>query len=323
MANPLGETPKPAPPGTYGLAPGGFRLPEATRLGPVRLQVGDLERSLAFYVEVLGMHLLERQTSRARLGSRQASPDSLVVELYERAGARPVRPRSRVGLFHFAILLPNRASLGRFLIQSREHGLQVGAGDHAVSQSLYLSDPDGLGIEVYADRPRESWRRVGRELVMGTDPLDLQSLVEAASGEPWDKIPSGTVLGHVHLHVGDLATAARFYSEAVGFDRTVWSYPGALFLAAGGYHHHLGANVWAEKDAPPPAPDEAQLLDWTIELPDPESLAAVAKSLEHAGYIPQRDTDAGGGEELRTKDPWGTHLRLRVAAEGSGNRSSS
>jgi catechol 2,3-dioxygenase len=311
---------EPATPGSYGLPPDGFRLPAATRLGPVRLQVGDLERSLAYYQEVLGMRVLEREPGRARLGGGAASPSgasaaaSPLVELRERKGVRPAPSRSRTGLFHFALLLPERAALGRFLAHARGLGLPLGAGDHLVSESLYLQDPDGLGIEVYADRPQSRWRRVGRELRMATDPLDLPGLLEAAGDEPWSGMPAAARIGHLHLHVGDLDLAARFYSAALGFDRTVWGYPGALFFGAGGYHHHLGTNVWAGRTAAPPSADEAQLLDWTIELPDETSLETAAASLERAGFPAERGHAAGGEAELRTHDRWGTPVRLRVDA---------
>jgi catechol 2,3-dioxygenase len=186
-------------------------------------------------------------------------------------------------------------------------GVRAGAGDHLVSEAFYLKDPDGLGIEVYADRPRDSWRRVGRELMMATDPVDVVALVAAAGDEPWSGMPAGTVIGHVHLHVGDLEQAAAFYSEALGFDRTVWSYPGALFLGAGGYHHHLGANTWAGTGARPPEDDEPRLLEWTIELPEAPHLAEAARSLADAGYPTERGSDG----TLVTRDPWGTGVRLR------------
>lgn len=297
---------EPATPGSYGLAPTGFRLPAATRLGPVRLQVADLDRSLVFYEGTLGLRLLEREASRALLGS--SSP---LVELRELPGARPAPYRGRTGLFHFAILLPDRAALGRFARHLGEIGARAGTADHLVSESFYLQDPDNLGIEVYADRPRSTWRRVGRELMMATDPLDLAGLLAAAGGAPWQGMPAGTVMGHVHLHVGDLVAASAFYSEALGLDRTVWEYPGALFLAAGGYHHHLGTNLWAGSDARPPAAGEAQLLEWTIELPDEASLTGAAESLARAGYAADREDDAGGSPSVATRDPWGTRLRLR------------
>ena len=188
-----------------------------------------------------------------------------------------------------------------------EIGAQAGAGDHLVSEAFYLQDPDNLGIEVYADRPRSAWRRVGRELMMATDPVDVASLVEAAGGTPWTGMPKGTVMGHVHLSVGDIAAARAFYSEALGFERTVWDYPGALFMSAGGYHHHLATNTWAGRGASAPAEDEAHLLEWTIELPDAASLAGAAESLAKAGYAAERD-----GETVVTRDPWGTQVRLNV-----------
>ena len=194
-----------------------------------------------------------------------------------------------------------------------EIGERVGAADHLVSESLYLQDPDNLGIEVYADRPRNTWRRIGRELMMATDPLDVAGLVRAAGADPWTGLPGGTVMGHVHLHVGDLAAASAFFSQGLGFDRTVWQYPGALFFGAGGYHHHLGTNTWAGSGATPPPAEEAQLLEWTIELPDAASLDAAAESLVRAGYPAERGGDAGSGAGLRIRDPWGTPIRLHAS----------
>jgi len=173
---------EPATPGSYGEAPRGFRLPEATRLGAVRLQVADLARSLAFYTETLGLRVVEREAARAVLAAHgDARP---LVELHERAGARPAAQRGRLGLYHFAILLPDRPSLGRFVRHLAAIGARAGAGDHLVSEALYLQDPDDLGIEVYADRPRSTWRRLGRELMIATDPVDMADLVRAAGPEP-------------------------------------------------------------------------------------------------------------------------------------------
>jgi len=296
---------EPATPGSYGLAPVGFRLPAKTGVGEVRLRVADLERSLDFYRGTLGMELLDREGAVARLGAA----GSRLVELRERRGVRPAPSRGRLGLFHFAILLPDRTSLGRFVGHLGEIGARAGAGDHLVSEAFYLQDPDNLGIEVYADRPRESWRRIGRELMMATDPVDIDDLVRAAGSERWSGMPEGTRMGHVHLHVGDLDEAARFYAEALGFDRTVWEYPGALFLAAGGYHHHLGTNLWAGPGATAPPSDEAQLLEWTLELPDEAGLIAASESLARSGY----PVSGSEGDPSRTiRDPWGTQVRLSI-----------
>ena len=295
---------EPARAGTYGVAPSGFRLPDATRLGPVRLQVADLARSLRYYEETLGFRLTSRDGTTARLSPH--GDDRVLVELHERTGARPASRRARLGLYHFAILLPDRAALGRFVEHLATSGTRAGSADHLVSEALYLTDPDGLGIEVYADRPRAEWRRSGQELLMGTEPLDIGSVVASARGEPWSGMPAGTTIGHVHLHVGDLEKGAAYFAGALGFDRTVWSYPGALFLAAGGYHHHLGTNTWAGPQASAPGPDDARLLEWTIEVPDERAIDALERSLRGAGYPAERTPDGA----LVTRDPWGTGIRV-------------
>ncbi|MGZ8413137.1 MAG: VOC family protein [Gemmatirosa sp.] len=295
----------PATAGSYGLAPTGYRLPAATRLGAVRLQVADLARSLSFYERVLGLRIVERTDAGARLAAH--GDDATLVELVERPGARPMTARGRLGLYHYAILLPDRSALGRFVAHLAESGVRAGAGDHLVSEAFYLQDPDGLGIEIYADRPRETWRRVDRELMMATDPVDVASLVEAAGDARWTGMPAGTVVGHVHLHVGDVARAGEFYADGIGFDRMVWQYPGALFLGAGGYHHHVGANTWAGSGARPPAADDARLLEWTIVLPGDGDVDAAADSLARGGHAVTRD-----GRDALATDPWGTAVRLRA-----------
>jgi catechol 2,3-dioxygenase len=302
--------PRPATPGTYGEAPRGYRLPHGTRLGPVHLQIADLARSLRFYEAALGLRVLDREGPRAVLAAR--ADDVPLVELHERPGAREVPLRGRTGLFHFALLLPDRASLGRLVQHLWETSVRFGSADHLVSESLYLQDPDNLGIEVYADRPRGTWQRVGRELMMATEPLDLPGLVRAAHTTSMSGLPAGTVMGHVHLHVGDLALASAFFSEAIGFDRTVWHYPGALFLAAGGYHHHLGTNTWAGTGATPPTDEDAQLLAWSIALPGSEALDAVSRNLLRAGQPLDHGGTADGGLVRVTHDPWGTRIRLEA-----------
>jgi catechol 2,3-dioxygenase len=294
--------PQPAEPGTYGEPPGPFRLPDATSLGRVKLQISDLGRSLDFYENTLGLKVVDRGPDHAILGPHGGG--AALVELQQRTGAKPV-PRGRTGLYHFAILLPDRPSLGRFVTHLSETDVRVGSADHLVSEALYLQDPDNLGIEVYADRPRSAWKRVGRELMMATDPLDIHGLLADAEGLAWTGMPAGTVMGHVHLHIGDIAAGSSFYSAALGFDRTVWHYPGALFLSAGGYHHHLGTNTWAGAAAVPPAADEAHLIEWTIRVPDDHTLEAAKESLERSGYPAVRDEGS-----LVAHDPWQTQLRL-------------
>ena len=299
---------QPATAGSYGEAPARYRLPDATRLGVVRLQISNLQRSLHYYQRTLGLRTLHQEGGRALLGAH--GDERPLLELNERPGATPVPRRGRVGLFHFAILLPDRDALGRFVQHLNDSGAQAGAADHLVSEAFYLQDPDNLGIEVYADRPREEWKRMGRELMMATDPVDISGIVASANG-PWTGMPAGTVMGHVHLHVGDIGEAAAYFSEALGFDRTVWHYPGALFFGAGGYHHHLGTNIWAGSNARRPAEDEAQLLEWTIELPEERNVADLAENLRTAGFSAELGTDAGR-DIVRTQDPWGTPLLIRA-----------
>src|SRR5688572_3651434 len=185
----------------YGIAPPGYRLPDTTRLGPVRLQVADLGRSLDYYQRVLGLRLLDGG-SQALLGA-EGEEDPLVV-LREHPGVRPVPRSGLLGLYHFAILLPDRQGLGRFVAHLGTLGEHAGSADHAVSEALYLTDPDGLGIEVYADRPRSQWQHHDRQLYMTTDRLDIRSLLAAGGDRAWTGMPAGTTMGHVHLHVGDL-----------------------------------------------------------------------------------------------------------------------
>ena len=308
------EVIEPAEAGTYGTIPSGFRLPQDIQLGPVRLQVADLSRSLDFYQRVLGLHLLAREEGSAKPRiAKLGTPTGELVELIERPGAKPAPGRGRTGLFHFALLLPDRESLGRFARHLMGMGVPAGSADHFVSEAFYIQDPDNLGIEVYADRPRSSWRRNGRELVITTERIDMAGLLKASGDEPWAGIPSGTTMGHVHLHVGELDLSSTFYSEALGFDRMAQGYPGALFMGAGGYHHHFAANTWAGRGAKPPTMDESQLLEWTILFSDRPSMLAAAESLEERGFAFEPGEGSGEATVL-ARDPWGTAVRLEVGA---------
>jgi catechol 2,3-dioxygenase len=286
----------------YGIRPTEYRLPESTHLGRVRLQVADLDRSVEFYETVLGMRTIRRSEEVAELGPRD--DDRTIVHLRQLRTARPVPRRGLLGLYHFAILLPDRASLARFVAHLGEIGAHAGMADHFVSEAIYLTDPDGLGIEVYADRPRNAWKFDERQVFMTTDHLNVDDLVRAAGGVKWTGMPPGTVLGHVHLYVDDIAKAESFYHEALGFDKVVWSYPGALFMSAGGYHHHLGTNTWA-RGAPVATDADARLLEWEIVVPTKKDAEEAALHVRKAGYPV---TEENG--EWTLTDPWGTSLRL-------------
>lgn len=289
---------------TPGVAPSRYRLPDAAHVGRVRLQVSGLARSLPYYTGLLGFDVLSHEAGVAVLGTTAGTP---LIELHERPGVRPVPRRGLLGLYHFAILLPSREALGRFASHLAELGVRVGAADHAVSEALYLSDPDGLGIEVYADRPRTEWRVKGREIAMTTDPLDLHGLMAAAGAQRWEGMPDGTVIGHVHFHVGGLREAEAFYHSALGLDMVAWSLPGALFLSAGGYHHHVGTNVWAA-GAPAATQEDARLLEWELVVPTARDVEAVAANAEIAGYVMEHTNDGS----LIT-DPWGIAVRVKSA----------
>ena len=289
--------------GTDAQATGSHRLPDALRLGAVHLQVADLGRSVEYYERVVGLRAVARSAEHATLAAH--GDDAPLVKLHERAGAVPVPRRGRLGLYHFAILVPDRAALGRLVRHLGESRIHAGMSDHLVSEAVYLTDPDGLGIEVYADRPRSEWRREGGQVAMATIPLDVEGVLAAAGDAPWTGLPAGTVIGHVHLFVGDLERANAFYHEALGFDRTVWSYPGALFLSAGGYHHHLGTNTWAA-GAAPAGDGDARLLEWQMVLPTGEDVAEVLARLEGAGLPVTREEHGG-----LVRDPWGTAVRVR------------
>ncbi|MEN9937748.1 MAG: hypothetical protein RLZZ387_4327, partial [Chloroflexota bacterium] len=233
--------------------------PEA-RIGAVTLAVSSLDRALEFYQEALGFRLLRREGGGAALGV--ASVD--LLRLVEQPGARP--SRGVTGLYHFAVLVPTRLDLARSLRRLAELRVPLqGMSDHAVSEALYLADPDGNGIEIYRDRPRAEWPRAAAEVRMTVDPLDVDSLIAELEGddEPWDGLRPGTTIGHMHLHVADLAAARAFWVGVVGFE-LMQTFGSADFVAAGGYHHHLGYNIWAGRGAPSPAPDMAGLRSFEL-----------------------------------------------------------
>ncbi|GAB4480105.1 MAG: catechol 2,3-dioxygenase [Anaerolineae bacterium] len=277
------------------------RIHPAARVGMVSLTVGSLERSLAFYTEVLGLRIQAWEGERARLGADGAFD---LLELVEVRGARPAR--GYTGLYHFALLVPSRRALARTLRRLAEAGWPLqGASDHLVSEALYLADPDGSGIELYRDRPRDEWPRRGGVLQMATLPLNLEALL-AEADSPAEMAPA-TTMGHIHLHVASIAQAEAFYAGVLGFELMQRYGASASFLSAGGYHHHIGVNTWGTQGAPPPPPGAAGLRRFTIALPDEAARAQVIGQVEAAG-IPVEQGE--GGPLLR--DPAGNALELMV-----------
>lgn len=274
-------------------------LPENTRLGCVHLTVSDLSRSITFYRDILGLKLHQQDGSTAQLG---AGSDDL-VQLTEISGAKSYPRRS--GLYHYALLVPTRAELGSFLNHAVQQGARFqGFADHLVSEAIYLPDPDGNGIEVYRDRPRADWKYEDGKIKMATDPFDFDGVSAAANVEnQWPGMSTQTVLGHMHLHVGDLEAAETFYRDTVGLNVMNAEFPSARFLSAGGYHHHLGINTWNGVGAPPPPEDAVGLRYYSVILPDNQSLNILKERIKQSGGEFQPN-----GAGFMAKDPAGNGI---------------
>ena len=278
-----------------------FRLPDATHIGYVHLRVRDLDRTLAFYLEVLGLKMVSGGAHTATLSATGRGPGLLVLTEKKDAPARP--PRSS-GLYHVAFRVPNRRALALTIAHLRESGWPLdGFADHDVSEAVYLSDPEGNGIEVYNDRPRATWPLRGGHVEMVTVPLDLDDLMRELADFPgaWEGIDPGTDVGHIHLRVTDLERTEQFYSGVLGFDVTQRSLPGAVFMSAGGYHHHVGSNAWHSQDGPRPPADAHGLISYSVVVPDASTITTLEARLREAS-VPVRSDDDGG---LRAADPDG------------------
>ena len=277
-------------------------IPAETKMGAVELTVSDLERSLDYYRTAIGLQVLDQAGGRASLG---ADSTELVV-LVEQPGAPP--SDGYTGLFHFALLVPDRAALARWLAHSaRDRVTLTGLSDHVVSEAIYLRDPDRHGIEIYADRPRETWEgQVASR--MTTIPLDVDDLLgelDDPAAEPFDGLPDGTVMGHIHLKVAGIPETVEFYRDVLGFELVAGRGNEAAFLSAGGYHHHVGANTWESAGAPPPPAGSAALRHATIVLPSVEERDELVGRVAESGAEPQ-DTPEGP----LVRDPSGNELVL-------------
>jgi catechol 2,3-dioxygenase len=283
-----------------------FSIHPATTVGPVALTVANLKRSEQFYTDVLGLRVLGRTGTTLTLSADGATP---LVALTELTGAQPRPPRT-TGLYHFAILVPSRLELARSLRRLAEMRYPLtGASDHLVSEALYLDDPDGNGIEIYRDRPRAEWPSRNGQLQMAVDPLDIDGVLGELERDsrPWDGIAPGTTLGHMHVHVADLRAAEEFYCGVLGFDVMLRYGPSALFISAGGYHHHIGLNVWAGVGAPPPPAGSAGLRYFVVELPNTSALEQAVGRVREAGLASEQTS-----EGIILRDPSANQLVLAV-----------
>jgi catechol 2,3-dioxygenase len=284
----------------------GARIDPATALGPVRLTVADLDSSRTFYERAIGLRAIELDDGTLGLG---VAGGATLIELRGDSSA-PRLNRRAPGLYHLAILVPTRLDLAFALARLAQARWPLdGASDHLVSEALYLSDLDGNGIEIYRDRPRADWPRSGDQLQMATLPLDLDDILSQLQGvsELQPHAPAGTTIGHVHLQVSDLAQAEAFYHGVLGFDVMVRGYPGALFVSAGGYHHHIGLNTWHSAGQAPAPAGSIGLRSFTIELPDERALAAVLARLDASGIAHAAERDG-----VLVRDPFATRVLLRA-----------
>ncbi|OCA89361.1 glyoxalase [Bacillus sp. FJAT-27225] len=268
-----------------------------TFIGGVNLKVENLGRSLEFYKKIIGFEVLEESNRKAVLGAGQKP----LVTLEQPEGVISKQQR-RSGLYHYAILLPSRKDLGKVLRHFIEINQPIGAGDHLVSEALYLDDPDGNGIEIYSDRPSSGWAWNGTEVEMTTKQIDAEGILASGEGESWNGMPADTIIGHVHLHVANLQETKKFYGEGLGFE-LVSRFPQALFMSTGGYHHHLGLNTWNGVGAPAPEENSAGLKYFTLLMPE-EQREKVIKNLGELG-VPV-------DEEYMVKDPSGIAIKLDI-----------
>ncbi|MFC4736768.1 VOC family protein [Bacillus daqingensis] len=280
-----------------------FHRKPVTHVSRVSLKVEDLERALRFYTTVIGFQVTDQTARTAEL----TAGGTVLLTLEQPEDVMPKQPRT-TGLFHFALLVPDRADVGRFIKHSVKHGNVIqGASDHRVSEALYLSDPDGNGIEIYADRDPSSWPWTNDQVGMVTEPLDVESLLEAAGDTEWNGLPEGTVMGHIHLHVSDMERDTAFYTDVLGLS-IVSSYGGqANFLSDSRYHHHVALNVWNGRNIPAPAENSVGLRHYTIAFPSEDARQNVLSRLEQTEAAVTRERDV-----ISTADPAGNRIQLVV-----------
>ena len=271
-------------------------------IGAIALKVHNLDRLTAFYRDVLGLSVLDQAKDGAVLGAGGVS----FVHLEYQPNTKPDDTRT-AGLYHTAFLMPTRGDLARWILHVARNKVPItGASDHEVSEAIYLDDPEGNGVEVYVDRPPETWTWSNGLVRMKTERLDIEDLVRAAAGATdYATAPGGLRVGHIHLRVGDVATAELFYRDAIGLTVTRGGRNGASFMSSGHYHHHIAGNVWHSAGAGQRDEDRAGLSWFSLEAADPAAFDAAKSRLAQAN-IPVAVTPSG----IETTDPWGTRLRI-------------
>lgn len=278
-----------------------FHTPPVIYTGPVYINTTHLSTAVTFYTNIIGLRVLTQSTSEAVLTADGQTP-LLILQQPHSVTAKEQRT---TGLYHFALLLPNRTELGKVLAHFLENNIPLGAADHLVSEALYLNDPDGNGIEIYADRDASTWQWQNGRVQMATDPLQGEQLLTQAHGQSWQGLPSETIMGHVHLHVADLPAAQAFYKH-LGFE-VVSDYPQALFLASGQYHHHIAINTWNGKGAPRPTNTSAGLHAFSLVYPNETERQQAIQALQANGH-PVESTQ----EDIQTEDPSGNRIYLQL-----------
>ncbi len=274
-------------------------------VGEVNIKVKKMESTVAFYETVIGLKVLSKTAERTVLTADGVTP---LVTLEQPADIVPLAGRHS-GLYHFALLLPARADLAVFLRHLIETGYRFGAADHYVSEALYITDPEGNGIEIYWDRPSTVWKWDNEMVEMATLQLDAKSIL-AESNAPWNGLPSGTIMGHIHLHVGDLKQAEHFYNDLLGF-KTVAYYPQAAFMSTGNYHHHIAINMWQGVGAPTPPRNMVGLNWYAVVFPNDSVRQDALSRLEASGIQVAQEAD-----DYMTSDPAGNRIKLVVSSKG-------
>ncbi|HLR67901.1 MAG TPA: VOC family protein [Virgibacillus sp.] len=280
-----------------------FHREPITFVGQVNLKVQNLERSLEFYQDVIGFQVLEQTERSANL---TADGKTVLLSIEQPENVAPKEKRT-TGLYHFALLLPNRSDLASIVRHFANIGLQFGSSDHFVSEALYLDDPDGNGIEIYADRDPAKWSWKNSEVAMGVDPLNFEELLSTGKQETWKALPSDTVMGHIHLHVSELKKTEEFYIKGLGFEVVSRFGAQALFIADGKYHHHIGLNTWNGVGAPSPSPNSIGLESFTLKLPTEEKRKTIITQLKNIGASVHEENSS-----FITTDPSGNRISLQV-----------